>query len=73
MKNNIKKNKRDTLFSEKEIRQLNKEGDKNELEIFFYDCLISNGKTKEYSQKISKEWSEKMTAEDEIINEVEKS
>jgi hypothetical protein len=62
-----------TLFPKEEIRQLNKECDKRKLESFFYSCLTLNGKAKEYSQKISQEWSEKMTAEDRIINEIEKN
>ena len=73
MENDNKKIQSHTLFSKEEINQLNKECERNELESFFYDCLTLNGKEKEYSQKMSKEWSEKMTAEDMVINEIEES
>jgi len=61
-------NNKNILFSQKEIRSLDQKSDKAKLRDFFYDCLILNGKTKDYSQKVSENWSEKMTREDSIIN-----
>jgi hypothetical protein len=67
-----KEEQKKSLFSEEEIRKLNKETNQKDLEDFFYNCLLSNGKSDKLSREKAIKWSKKMTEEDLLLNEIEK-
>lgn len=53
--------KMDTIFSPKEINELNQKTDQRDLENFFFEALLKNGETEEGAKKIAKNWTKEMT------------